>query len=173
MSCNIYNNGHLLDEIIRAEVVDEEITDLSKQPFTDKNVIEVREETDEIAYVDQLILEVNGTRIKIVKKLYLDIGQKFEFPIFITERLVTVMDFDPIEYIDKLEIKFICNGKILEVAPGDYRDEASASAAKAEVERTTPNTVKYVTAFRPGKDPGFSDTYLRVEDSVYPVLVVR
>lgn len=172
MSCNIYNNGHLLDEIIRAEVVDEEITDISKQ-LTDKNIIEIIEENDEIAYFDKLWLEINGTRIGIVKKLYIDMGQKFGFPIFITERLVTVMDFDPIEYVDKLEIKFMCNGKIERVAPGDYSTETAASAAKAEVERTTPNTVKYVVAFRPGKDPKISDTYIKVEDSVYPVLVSR
>lgn len=172
MSCNVYNNKYRISEIIRAAVVDEEVTELTD--LVKENIIEVIEETDEVAYFDKLWLVINSsTYLGIVKKLYLDLDQKFEFPIIITDRTVTVMDFDPIEYADKLTIEFLCNGKILEIAPGDYSTESAASAAKAEVERTTANTVKYVTAFRPGKDPKFSDSYVKVEDSVHPVLVSK
>jgi hypothetical protein len=61
-------------------------------------------------------------------------------------------------------------GQIFDIAPGDFTSAAAASATKAEIERTTNKTVKYVFAFRTGKDSMISDDYL-IDSRLEPVLV--
>ena len=170
MSCNYYDNKNLCGRILRGAAVVKEMTDISDQLRMGDNQIEVIEEDTEVAYFDTLFLMVNDQEFLIVKRLYLDNGQKFSFKIKLTDTDVTLDDRDPIRYTGKLVVQFMTTGTIYDPAPGNYTSAGAAAASKAEIERTTAKTVKYVLPFRQGRDSLITVDYV-ADARLAPVLV--
>jgi hypothetical protein len=170
MSCNYYDNKNPCGTIIRDVTVTKEITNISDRIKLGDNQIDVIEENKEIAYFDTLFLTINENEFLIVKRLYLDNRQKFSFKINKTEMEITLDDRDPIKYDKTVIIQFMATGTIYTPALGDFTSTAAASAAKAEIERTSSKTVKYVLPFRVGMDSVITNDYV-MDSRLCPVLV--